>query len=188
MSLSLCHSCSRLLSTHPVVAAAFPKSSGRLTLPRVSHLPLACTLLKPGYDYKAPLKVELIQPRRGRCSVQPVHPTGQESPRAAATEDRAPSPATRVLPSPPSDCTRAHLGKWTVAPLLGAFLPLSPPTHATVSKETSLPRELYPLPTSEAEGQSFAGDSAGHRLTASPGPLGEDSKHARGQLQAQCRS
>lgn len=188
MSFSLCHSRSRLLSTCPAVAAAFPRSSGRLTLPRGSHLPPACTFLKPDYDYKAPLKGELIQPGRRRCSVQPVHSTGQESSRVAAAEDRASTPLMRVLPPPPSDCTRAHLGNRMVAPLLCAFLPLSPPTHAALSKETSLPGSCTLCPLAKLRGKALLVTGAGHRLTVSPGVPGEDSERAGGQLQTQCGS
>lgn len=71
---------------------------------------------------------ELLQMWRGRCSVQPVHPAGNEPPNAAAAAagDGASAPRGGSFTCPPSDHTRDQLGNGRITPLFTAFTPFHP--------------------------------------------------------------
>lgn len=76
-----------------------------------------------GGSARAPLKGELLQLWRGRCSVQPEHPPGNEPPNAAAGDEALPR---RLLHLASLRSHRDQLGNGRISPLFIAFPPFIP--------------------------------------------------------------
>lgn len=116
---------------------------------------------------------ELTQPAQGRCSVQPAHPSGHGSPKAAASTH------------PPSDCTREI--SLEIRELPHFSLPIFFPFHSPhmllllIQQTNKLPRSCTLLSTTKSKAvvQSFAVDGAGHEFPMSPGARGGTASSSR---------